>query len=203
MGLKRGYILEENTPAAPGAANIRRFKLSNGDQVYLPSDVSAALISRHSPAEEFFFLERGLFGRTAWAGNLHDLRVALADGHLKPKDVGGLRLPVQEEVPGWAPMVEEDDHRMVGEKADPLADMLRKRGMPESAETLTVEAWVNNCAKQGWCIADRADSLHGRVWCGRENAMPNHPGTHIPVCPKCQSVKMAMYAMYKRAGAWG
>jgi len=202
MGLKRGYIVEDDTPVTSGPTKIRRFRLSSGDHVYLPLDVASALVSRHSPAEEFFFVEKGLLGRTAWAGNLHDVRVALASGHLSPRDLGGLRLPTYEAPSGWAPPVEEDDHSKVGEKMASVADMLRQRGMPETAQSLTVESWIAHATSEGWCVANRADALHGRVWCFREEA-PDHGGLHIPTCPTCHNVKAIMLMIARQTREWG
>lgn len=202
MGLKRGYIVGDDTPVTSGPTRIRRFRLSSGDHVYLPLDVAHAVVTRHSPAEEFFFVEKGLLGRTAWAGNLHDVRVALANGHLSPRDLGALRLPTYEAHPGWAPMVGEDDHAKVGEKAADLAEMMRQRGMPDTANELTVECWIEHATSEGWCVANRADALHGRVWCDREEA-PDHGGLHNPACPTCLNVKLFMLITAKQAGEWG
>lgn len=199
MGLKRGYIVEEDTPRAD-AVRIRRFRLSNGDRVYLPLDVASFILTRHSPAEEFFFVEKGLLGRTAWAGTLHEVRVALANGTLSPGDIKGLHLPAQDAPSGWNPMTEEDDHSRVGAKIGPLAATMRANGRPETAEAMTVDAWVTNATSEGACAAERADGEHGHVRCGHNKG---HTGNHEPLCPECDIVKQIMYAMAESASAWG
>ena len=201
MGLKRGYIVDEDTPVAQGEARIRRFRLANGDHVYLPLGVAGALISGHSPAEEFFFVEKGLLGRTGWAGNLHDVRLALGTRELSTQDLGGWRPPPQEEAPRWMPMLEEDDHRMVGLRAPCLADQLRQQGMSKQANALTIPAWLGNREENGWCLEVRSDSLHGHAWCCRTDS-PGHIGPHVPVCPLCQGVKVATTWIFRAAGLW-
>jgi hypothetical protein len=202
MGLKRGYIVEDDTPVTRGPTKIRRFRLSSGDHVYLPLDVAYAVVTRHSPAEEFFFVEKGLLGRTAWAGNLHDVREVIRLSILPEKDFGGLRLPTYEWHLHWEPPVEEDDHAKVGARMPALAEMLRNAGTPETADTLTVESWVEHATTEGWCVANRSDALHGWVWCGREEA-PNHAKPHIPTCPTCHNVKSFMFMIGRQVGEWG
>jgi hypothetical protein len=99
-------------------------------------------------------------------------------------------------------MAEEDDHSMVGAKADDLAETLRQHGMSETADTLTVSSWTANAQKEGWCTAQRSDREHGVVVCSREQAA-SHSGPHVPTCPTCHNVKVVMFWTSKQAGAWG
>lgn len=199
VGLKRGYVLEEDTPGV-GEARIRRFRLTDGSRVYLPRELAAYLMTQHSPAEEFFFVEAGLLGRTAWAGTLGELRHALETGAVSSGDVGRFELPVQEPRAGWNQMLEEDDHMSVGAKVDRLAEQLRKSGRPETAAVMTVEAWVANATSEGACVAEVADRHHGGLRCTDGKG---HGGSHTPVCPECDIVKQVMFAVAQSAGAWG
>lgn len=56
------------------------------------------------------------------------------------------------------------------------------------------------CSSQARCLLGFESSRpHPRP---RSNAMKRRE-PHLPVCPKCTSVKMVMYTMYKTAGTWG
>ncbi len=199
MGMKRGYIVGEDTAGARHA-RIRRFRLSNGEHVYVPRDVATVLLTQHSPAEEFFFVEKGLLGRTAWAGTLGELRRELAGGALSPKDLMGFALPVQQTHAGWVPMPVEDDHAFVGAKRGALAETMRQSGRPDTAAAMTAEAWIRVASSEGACVAERADNNHGMVVCDDDRG---HAGDHTPVCPECDVVKQILFAVADSAGAWG
>ncbi len=199
MGVKRGYIADEDTPGDRGSTRIRRFKLSNGEHVYLPLDVAGRIIAQHSPAEEFVFVEKGLLGRTAWAGTIGEVRKAVAAGYLSPKDISGLRLPIQELVPGWNAFENEDDYSFVGAKLAALAEDLRRHGMVDTANEMTLDSWLAHARQDGACLAERAESIHGRVWCEADRG---HTGGHVPACPACGLVKVIVYASAQRGGMW-
>ncbi len=199
MGMKRGYIVEEDTPVRREASNIRRFRLSTGEHVYLPLDVTA-FVMEHSPAEEFIFVEKGLLGRTSWAGNTHDARVSLVAGVISPKDLKGVSFRHLDTPPGWGPIFYDDDHGFVGSKLDALAADLRKNGRADIAAGMTVEGWATTLTDDGCCGVHRTDLNHGIVWCW---AQGGHEGHHAPACPRCEIVKDVMRTVAIRAGAWG
>lgn len=199
MGMKRGYIVEEDTPVERSAANIRRFRLSTGEHVYLPLDVTA-FIMEHSPAEEFIFVEKGLLGRTAWAGNTMDARAALVAGKISAKDLTGLSLRYLETPPGWFPMLYDDDHGFIGSTLEALASDMRMNGRADIADGMTAEGWVKAQADDGGCMAQRADSTHRIVWCWRD---AGHDGEHGPACPRCEIVKDVTRTVAVHLGAWG
>ena len=126
--------------------------------------------------------------------------MALANGTLSPGDIKGLQLPAQEAPAGWNPMSSEDDHPRVGAMMGQIAERMRQGGRPETAEAMTVEAWVRNAMSEGACAAERADTAHGHVRCGDERG---HPGNHAPRCPECDIVKEIMYAVARKAPANG
>ena len=199
MGMRRGYILEEDTPVRREAAYIRRFLLSTGEHVYLPLDVTA-FVMEHSPAEEFVFIEKGLLGRTAWAGSTHDVRLALVRGDISPKDLAGLSLRHLETPPGWDPLLYDDDHEFVGSKLEALATDMRQHGRADIAGTIIVDGWVKTMSVDGCCVAHRTDSTHGAVWCW---AKRGHDRGHAPACPRCEMVKDLMRTVAVHVGTWG
>lgn len=97
MAFKHGYVDAETTPPTK-VARIRRFRLDNGKQVFLPAELAATLMPDGPPPVRLYCIERGILGRTDWAGTLPEVRAALRNGRVKERDLGGFRLP---DGPAW------------------------------------------------------------------------------------------------------
>ena len=130
MGLKRGFIVEDTTPPVR-AAGFRRVRLDSGERVYRPLDVFRGLIGRHSPAAEFFFVERGLLGRTAWAGTLGELREAVASGVVSVSELGTLPAELFGSSADWAQVNPRYDHSKGGAKLGTYRAVFENNGRPE------------------------------------------------------------------------
>jgi hypothetical protein len=168
--------------------------------VYLPLDIATFLLTQHSPAEEFFFIERGLLGRVEWAGTMHELRQAISREAVSAGDIRGLTLPTVRTHEGWEPLAEEDAHELVGAKRGELTHLMQSRGRVDTAAAMEVEAWVQNARSEGACMASIADEMHGQVWCAADRG---HGAGHIPLCAECDIVKQIMFATAQSAGTWG
>ncbi len=186
MGVKRGYIVDDTTPPVR-EARIRRVRLDSGEQVYLPLDVFRGLIERHSPAAEFFFVERGLLGRTAWAGTLDELRDAVSAGVVSIRELGTIPAELFGSSRDWAPVDPRYNHSKGGARLGTYRAVFEKHGRAEQGHALTKEAWIATGQRDGCCMQTREDPRHGPVWCTLD---AGHPGRHEPECPECWLVRM-------------
>lgn len=197
MGLKQGHVVREDTPA--GDNRIRRFLLQNGAHVYLPLALADRLFT-YQASRHFYFVERGLLGRTEWVGTIDDLRAALARGELPQKDLGGFRLPPEPpQVPGWRSLACNDDHSETGARLEDLRAIASRRGVTGTT-WLTLNDRLAEMRADGCCRVDRADSQHGQVWCADKTG---HPGNHAPVCLPCLTVLTIIDALVRSSGDWG
>ena len=189
MGVKRGRIVEDTTPSVRDA-RIRRVRLDTGKQVYLPLDVLRRLIERHSPTDEFFFVERGILGRTAWAGTASDLRQAVADGEVERRELGRAAddvfiAPWSVELSsdqGWADVDSVYAHDDVESRLSRYRTIFEKNGRHDEAETFTRQAWIATGERDGCCMQSHEVDAHGLVWCLLDSG---HGGQHEPECPEC------------------
>ena len=188
MGLKRGYMVEETTPIVSNA-RIHRVRLHSGENVYLPADLFRGLIERHSPAAEFFFVERGLLGRTAWAGTLTELRDAVASGVVEAGELGNLPAELFRTSQEWASVDPRYNHSKGGSTLETYREVFKKRGRMEQARALTRDAWIATGHRDGCCMQMHEEADHGSVWCTLD---AGHPGPHEPECPECWLVQMLM-----------
>ena len=181
MGLKRGYIVADTTPTVRDA-RIRRVRLHSGDQVYVPLSVLRGLLERHSPAAEFFFVERGFLGRTAWAGTLAELQAAVSQGIVSIRELG----TVPEELFGisdeWADVDIGYDHLRDAAKLETYRAAFEKSRRPQEAVSLTRDSWIATGHRDGCCMKVNIDPRHGSVWCTLD---AGHHGRHEPECPEC------------------
>jgi hypothetical protein len=185
VGLKHGRIIEETTPNVSNP-KIHRFRLDTGVQVYVPSHIAHQIIAGHSPSEEFFFVERGLLGRTDWAGTLPELREAVSVGTVRASELGSFRLPESQPSTAWKRRA-VGDHRRPGGKLPQYRAVFTKHGRHGEAAQLTAEAWLANGQGEGFCLATRDDPDHETVWCSLDRG---HPGPHEGDCPECWLVAM-------------
>ena len=198
MGLKHGHIVREDTPA--GDNRIRRFLLDTKAHVYLPLVLADRLFT-YQASRRFFFIERGFLGRTEWVGTIDDLRAALVKGELQQKDLGGYLLPPEPpRVPGWRPLASNDDHVETGARLEELCAIGARRGMGATTTWLSLDDRLGEMQAEGCCLVDRADSLHGRVWCADK---AGHPGLHGPVCVPCLMVLTMVDWSVRSSGNWG
>lgn len=186
MGVKRGRIVADTTPAVR-EAHIRRARLDSGDQVYLPLHVFQRLIDHHSPAEIFYFVERGLLGRTAWAGTFDELRNAVSAGVVSLRELGTVASDLTRAPREWIPVDAGYDHVKGGAKLPYYRAVFEKHGRDEQARALTEDAWVDTGRRDGCCMQARDDADHGSVWCTLD---AGHPGPHEAECADCWLVRM-------------
>jgi hypothetical protein len=198
MGIKHGHVLGEDTP--PGDNRIRRFRLDNGARVYLPLALADRLFT-YQASRHFYFLERGLLGRTEWLGTIDDLRREVARGGIRQPDLGGFRLPPEPpRTPGWRPLACNDDHIETGARLEELRAIGQRRGMAETQTWLTLNDRLAEMRADGCCLVDRADAQHGRLWCADK---AGHPGDHGPACVPCLMVLTMVDWSARSAGSWG
>lgn len=197
MGMKRGFIWEEDTPAGSHPPAIRRFRLQSGVHVHLPSPMAEWLLANYASSEEIFFLERGILARTEWVGDEYALRHALAEGQLSHRDLDGIRMEGLQATDGWYPVPWRYDH-VPGALAK-LAAMLVEQGKPELAHVLTPDRWIEEANRQRRCLAKHEDRLHGDVVC---ELLAQHGGHHVPVCAACVISYDVIHLQSRRVSRW-
>lgn len=180
MGLKHGYITEEDTPPTAGAPAIRRYRLVGGEHVYLSSALAAWLEDNIPRSEEIFFVERGFLKKVAWVGDMYALRLALAEGRISGADIGKARVEPLVPIGDWYPISDRLFHH--GPGLGNVQKHFRDEGRPDLAAQLTVDGWLARGRLDGLCLAERQDIAHGPVWCRRDS---QHGNSHVPACPSC------------------
>lgn len=180
MGMKHGYIDEEDTPPTAGPPAIRRFRLIGGERVYLPSALAAWLESTYPRSEEIFFLERGFLRKVHWVGDEYALRLDLAEGRIDRADIGKVRVDPLIPIDGWYPMSGRFFHYAPG--LGNVQKYFRDEGRPDLAALLTIDQCLERWRVEGLCLAERPDTGHEHVWCRRPS---HHRSSHVPACPPC------------------